>query len=121
MNIRILSEGNMKRIILMVSMSLMAGSVWATKDCDELINEIDAKIRVNGVSEYALEILDVHVQTDKPIVGTCGGGSKKIVYQRGEDTADGALYDDMNEPLQGDADSDAAARSQGSSMQHENE
>jgi hypothetical protein len=62
----------------------MCGSAWAqVKACEELKGEIDAKIRKNGVDKFTLEILDSNAQSDGKVVGTCDGGSKKIVYKRG--------------------------------------
>ena len=45
--------------------------------------EIDAKIRKNGVEKFTLDIVDKDAQSDGKVVGTCGGGAKKIVYKRG--------------------------------------
>ena len=62
----------------------MSGSAWAqVKPCEELKGEIDAKIRKNGVDKFTLEIVDANAQADGKVVGTCDGGSKKIVYKRG--------------------------------------
>ena len=62
----------------------MSGSAWAQgKSCDELKGEIDAKIKKNGVEKFTLDILDKDAQADGKVVGTCGGGAKKIVYKRG--------------------------------------
>lgn len=61
----------------------VAGSAFAAKPCEELKAEIDAKIKANGVPAYTLEIVDKGSVTDKKVVGTCDGGTKEIVYQRG--------------------------------------
>jgi hypothetical protein len=62
----------------------MGGSAWAqVKPCEELKGEIDSKIRKNGVDKFTLEIVDANAQADGKVVGTCDGGSKKIVYKRG--------------------------------------
>jgi hypothetical protein len=53
------------------------------KDCEELKGEIDAKIRANGVIEFTLSIVDKDAPEDGKVVGTCGGGTKKIIYKRG--------------------------------------
>ncbi len=53
------------------------------KDCEELKGEIDAKIKKNGVQEFTLTIVDKDAAEDGKVVGTCGGGTKKIVYKRG--------------------------------------
>ena len=53
------------------------------KDCNELKGEIEAKIKKNGVDKFTLDIVDAGAQSDGKVVGTCDGGTKKIVYKRG--------------------------------------
>jgi len=53
------------------------------KDCEELKGEIDAKIKKNGVDKFSLDVVDADKQSDGKVVGTCDGGTKKIVYKRG--------------------------------------
>jgi hypothetical protein len=59
---------------------------WAQeqrKACDELKGEIEAKIKKNGVDKFTLDIVEKDAQADGKVVGTCDGGTKKIVYKRG--------------------------------------
>jgi len=74
----------MKRLSLIVAvLSLGLSSAWAqVKPCDELKLEIAAKIEANGVKDYTLEIVDKDYSGEGKVVGTCDGGSKKIVYTR---------------------------------------
>jgi hypothetical protein len=61
-----------------------AGPAWAQrKDCNELKGEIEAKIKNNGVAVFTLDIVDKDAQAEGKVVGTCDGGTKKIVYKRG--------------------------------------
>jgi hypothetical protein len=61
-----------------------SGSIWAqAKACEELKGEIEAKIKKNGVDKFTLEIVDAEKPVDGKVVGTCEGGTKKIVYKRG--------------------------------------
>ena len=53
------------------------------KDCNELKSEIEAKIKKNGVESFTLDIVDKDAQAEGKVVGTCDGGTKKIVYKRG--------------------------------------
>jgi hypothetical protein len=53
------------------------------KDCNELKTEIDAKITKNGVTVFTTTIVDKDAPEDGKVVGTCDGGTKKIVYKRG--------------------------------------
>ncbi|HXM81731.1 MAG TPA: DUF1161 domain-containing protein [Burkholderiales bacterium] len=70
-------------IALVVGLGL-SGSAWAQrKDCGELKGEIEAKIKKNGVDKFTLDIVDADKQADGKVVGTCDGGTKKIVYKRG--------------------------------------
>ena len=52
------------------------------KDCGELKGEIEGKIKKNGVEKFSLDVLDKDAQSDGKVVGTCDGGTKKIVYKR---------------------------------------
>ena len=63
---------------------VVSGPVFAQKkDCGELKGEIEAKIKKNGVDKFTLDVLEAAQQSDGKVVGTCEGGSKKIVYKRG--------------------------------------
>ena len=67
----------MKKLMLAVGLFAVAGSAFAAKPCEELKAEIDAKIKANGVPAYTLEIVDKGSVTDKKVVGTCDGGTRK--------------------------------------------
>jgi Protein of unknown function (DUF1161) len=74
----------MGRLIVAALVMGLSGSSWAqSKSCDELKGEIEAKIKKNGVEKFSLDIVDADKQADGKVVGTCGGGTKKIVYKRG--------------------------------------
>lgn len=60
-----------------------APAVAQSKSCEELKGEIEAKIRQNGVAEFTLTVVDKDAAEDGKVVGTCGGGTKKIIYKRG--------------------------------------
>lgn len=62
---------------------LAAPAMAQSKSCEELKGEIEAKIRQNGVAEFTLTIVDKDAAEDGKVVGTCGGGTKKILYKRG--------------------------------------
>ncbi|MOA47618.1 hypothetical protein D3C78_1702690 [compost metagenome] len=74
----------MKQLILGLALFSLAGSALAAaKPCEELKAEIDAKLEAKGVAAYSLDVVDKDGAGDKTVVGTCEGGSKVIVYQRG--------------------------------------
>ena len=75
----------MRRTIGTLALLGMASVSWGqAKDCEELKAEIDAKVRANGASAFTLAIVDKDApENDGKVVGTCGGGTKKIIYHRG--------------------------------------
>lgn len=76
----------MKALIVIVASLLIAAPALAQKkDCGELKAEIDAKIKKNGVKEFSLEIVPNEQVKEgaSNVVGSCDGGTKKIVYTRG--------------------------------------
>jgi len=74
----------MRKTTLILLAALIASPAFAQpKDCDELKAEIDARITANGVGSFTTTIVDKDAAEDGKVVGTCGGGTKKIVYKRG--------------------------------------
>ncbi|EPM51008.1 DUF1161 domain-containing protein [Pseudomonas syringae] len=74
----------MKKFLLAVGLLSIAGTALAAgKPCDELKSELDAKLQSKGVTSYTLEVVEKGSAAGKQVVGTCEGGTKKIVYQRG--------------------------------------
>jgi hypothetical protein len=69
--------------IVAVCVCLAATAAFAaTKPCEELKTEIEAKLQANGVKNYTLEVVPTDQVKDEKVVGTCEGGSKKIVYKK---------------------------------------
>ncbi len=68
--------------LVMLGLSL---SAWAQqrKPCEELKAEIEAKLKAKGVEKYTLDIVAAEEAKDGKIVGSCDGGTKRIVYKRG--------------------------------------
>jgi hypothetical protein len=78
----------MKSLIAIAASLLIASPVLAqVKACEELKGEIDTKIKNNGVAAFTTTIVDKDAAEDGKVVGTCDGGTKKIVYKRGEAAA----------------------------------
>ena len=74
----------MKRFLMLAVLVLAANPVLAQrKDCNELKSEIDAKVRKNGVKTFTLDIVANDAVKDGKVVGSCDGGTKKIVYKPG--------------------------------------
>lgn len=76
----------MQRLIPTLALMLLTGSALAApKPCEELKQEIEVKIQANNVPSYTLEIVSKDEVTDPSmVVGSCEGGSKKIVYQKND-------------------------------------
>ncbi len=79
----------MKRLIIfLLSLALCSFSqAYAAKPCEELKAEIKAKIEANGVQSYEITIVNNEeagnsTAVDGKIVGSCEGGTKKIIYTR---------------------------------------
>lgn len=77
----------MKCLMLIAAFVLAAAPAQAArKPCEELKAEISEKIRKNGVEVFTLDIVpnaEAKDVKDGQIVGSCDGGTKKIVYRRG--------------------------------------
>lgn len=65
----------------------VAGYAQAAKPCEDLKSEIAKKMDANGVKSYSLEIVEKDKDAQGKTVGTCDGGTKKIVYSRSSDSA----------------------------------
>ena len=73
-------------VAALVAVAVTSGPAFAQgmrKDCTELKGEIEAKIKKNGVEKFSLDIVEADAQAEGKVVGTCDGGTKKIVYKRG--------------------------------------
>lgn len=53
------------------------------KPCEELKTEIAKKLDDKGVKSYTLDIVAKDQDAEGKVVGTCEGGTKKIIYRRG--------------------------------------
>ncbi len=60
------------------------------KACEELKAEIAKKLEAKGVQSYTLEIVEQSKEAEGKVVGTCEGGTKKIMYQRTTKSAEPA-------------------------------
>jgi len=66
-------------VLLFVSVPAHA---QAAKPCEELKDEISKKLDAKGVKGYTLEIMAKDKDAEGKVVGTCDGGTKKIIYTR---------------------------------------
>jgi hypothetical protein len=81
----------MKALLTVAAVLLVPACSYAQgpKACEDLKSEIAAKLDAKGVKGYSLDIVDKDKDvTDGKAVGTCEGGTKKIVYRKGAAPAD---------------------------------
>jgi len=71
-----------EQTLLLMTLALLSTAAWAAKPCDELKGEIDAKLQAKGAKGYSLDVVAVDAVKDQKVVGSCEGGTKKIVYAR---------------------------------------
>ena len=79
----------MKIPCLLIAAALVvpvSGYAQASKPCEELKSEIAKKMDANGVKSYSLDIVEKDKDAPGKVVGTCEGGTKKIVYSRATDS-----------------------------------
>ena len=76
----------MKRWITLLPACLLASLALAEpKSCEALKQEIEVKIQAAGVASYTLEIVpNGDVEDPGMVVGSCAGGTRKIIYQRND-------------------------------------
>ena len=75
----------MRTFVTMAALFVMSASAFAQapKPCEDLKAEIAKKLEAKGVKSYSLEIVAKDdKEGDAKVVGTCDGGTKKIVYSR---------------------------------------
>lgn len=73
--------------LLAVALFLSTGSVWARKPCEELRQEIAAGLDAKGVKQYSLTVIAKDSTDARKTVGTCNGGTERIVYERAQPAA----------------------------------
>ena len=70
-------------IVVALLVAPVCGYAQGRKACEELKSEIAAKLDAKGVKGYTLDIVDKDAdEAGATVVGTCDGGSKKILYKR---------------------------------------
>ncbi|MES2887338.1 MAG: DUF1161 domain-containing protein [Pseudomonadota bacterium] len=62
--------------------ALSSSAVAAGKTCEELKADIEAGLKAKGVTVFALQVVDNQAAEGLKVVGSCGGGTKKIIYMR---------------------------------------
>ena len=78
----------MKALLTIAAVLFVPACSYAqtAKPCEELKSEIATKLDAKGVKSYSLEIVAKDQDAEGKAVGTCEGGTKKIMYRRTADT-----------------------------------
>lgn len=66
-------------VVLLLALPALAQGV---KSCEALKTDIAKKLDAKQVKSYTLEVVPKDQKTDAKVVGTCEGGTKKIVYRK---------------------------------------
>ena len=70
--------------VLVAAITAFPGSASAQAlSCEELRAQVEAKIRSNGVTVFAVEIIEATSKPQGKVVGTCERGTKQLVYSPG--------------------------------------
>jgi hypothetical protein len=80
-------------LVVMALFISISGPAQAATPCEEVKSEIAQKLEAKGVKSYTLEVVSKDQETDAKVVGTCEGGTKKIVYRRGASSAQAPAAD----------------------------
>lgn len=59
-----------------------AGAALAAESCEDIRSRIEANIAGKGVTAFSVTVVDEAADVPGKVVGSCGNGSKKIVYAR---------------------------------------
>ena len=72
----------MKKLLFALIICCSSATAFAANNCDQIKNQIEAKIKAMGVPLYKLEVVDADAKVGGKVVGSCDGGKKKVVYWR---------------------------------------
>jgi hypothetical protein len=74
----------MRTWLILAAMLFVPACSYAqgAKLCEEQKSEIATKLDAKGVKSYSLEIVPKDQDVEGKVVGSCEGGTKKIVYRR---------------------------------------
>ena len=69
--------------VAVLAFAMPAAAESKRKSCEDLRAEIEAKLKAKSVKKYTLAIVEKVDGKDARVVGSCDGGTRKIVYRRG--------------------------------------
>ena len=71
----------LKPSLISIVVLAFTGSASAASNCDDILAEIDARIRGAGVMRFTLATVTADATVSGKVVGTCERGSRKIIYE----------------------------------------
>ena len=51
-------------------------------ECTVLLEQIEDKLQAHGVRHYRLDLVAADETADGKVIGSCNGGTRKIIYTR---------------------------------------
>lgn len=72
-----------KTAMLAISVCAVTVPAFAKTSCEDVKAQIEAKLQAKGVKAFTLTIVPKDEKTELRVVGTCDGGTRKIIYKRG--------------------------------------
>ena len=69
-------------VLVIIALFICASAFAQIKPCDELKDEIGAKLQAKGVMNYTLGTVPADQVKEQKVVGSCDGGKKKIIYTK---------------------------------------
>ncbi|MCM5682818.1 DUF1161 domain-containing protein [Schlegelella sp. S2-27] len=69
-------------LCLAAAAALPATAAAERLECTVLLEQIEDKLQAHGVRHYRLDLVPADETADGKIVGSCNGGTRKIIYTR---------------------------------------
>lgn len=69
----------LKRLLIALAATAAASASHAN-NCEPIRAQIDAKYRAGGIQNFSLTIVDAAASAPGKVVGSCGNGSKRILF-----------------------------------------
>ncbi len=68
--------------LTVIALLLGSGASHAENNCDSIRAGIEAKIRVAGVKDFVLSVVEADTRVSGKVIGSCDLGTKRIVYSQ---------------------------------------
>ncbi|MDO8905152.1 DUF1161 domain-containing protein [Hydrogenophaga sp.] len=80
----------MLKYFLILAASVLLSTGAHADNCEPLRARIEANIAAKGATGFTVTVVNADAVVSGDTVGTCGQGTRKIVYARGSDAPGGA-------------------------------